>query len=205
MVAISTSAAAAEAIRGSNNFGGGPLWILLKGEGTKHSDDRQSAGLTPAEGSVGEEESPFEAAERIAAEYTEYPHPTETAANRRKERSAAAPLLDEFGIKDGREPDGREPDADEKDKFHQGIGRDSWTFLGRYRNSAGGGGGFTYCYWLRDAAASILNDRHATAKYMMGTDEVEDALMSGDFLDLSSVAAMSLAMHYYSYSTLMDE
>jgi hypothetical protein len=84
--------------------------------------------------------------------------------------------VDEYGLPYGNVPTGLE---------------DQWTFLGRYRSMAQHGGGFTYCYLYRQAAAVVKEE------VTMTTDELRQALLEGRFQEIAGAATMSLALQHY--------
>jgi hypothetical protein len=147
--------------------------------------------LTPVQGMlIPEKESPFVAAQRIVLQQTGL---TTTASQETESlpKDSFSPMLDEYGLQDGKLPD----------KFQR-----DWTFLGRYRNLGDQGGGFTYSYLLQNAVPGsakggtvdflppLNNLREQPELVTMGMQHVKETLQNGDFPEITGVATMSLAL-----------
>jgi hypothetical protein len=147
--------------------------------------------LTPVQGMlIPQKESPFVAAQRIVLQQTGL---TTTASQETESlpKDSFSPMLDEYGLQDGKVPD----------KFQR-----DWTLLGRYRNLGDQGGGFTYSYLLQNAVPGsakggtvdflppLNNLREQPELVTMGMQHVKETLQNGDFPEITGVATMSLAL-----------
>jgi hypothetical protein len=146
--------------------------------------------LTPVQGTlIPDKESPWNAAQRIVLQLTGLTTTAQEAES--LPNDSFAPMLDEFGLQDGKVPD----------KFQR-----DWTFLGRYRNLGDQGGGFTYSYLLKNAVPGAekggtvdflppLNTlREQPVIVTMDMQDVKQTLQNGDFPEITGVATMSLAL-----------
>jgi hypothetical protein len=146
--------------------------------------------LTPVQGAlIPDKESPLDAARRIVLEQTGLTTTAQEMASLPK--GTFSPMLDDFGLQDGKVPD----------KFQR-----DWTFLGRYRNLGDQGGGFTYSYLLQNAVPGAVkggtvdflpplnNLREQPVLVTMDMQHVKQTLQNGDFPEITGVATMSLAL-----------
>jgi hypothetical protein len=153
--------------------------------------------LTPVQGMllmlIPDQESPWDAARRIVSQQTGLSSATtqQETENSPLAKDSSSPMLDEYGLQDGKVPD----------KFQR-----DWTFLGRYRNLGNQGGGFTYSYLLQNAVpgaekggtadfqSPLNNLREQPILVTMNMQDVKQTLQSGDFPEITGVATMSLAL-----------
>jgi 8-oxo-dGTP pyrophosphatase MutT (NUDIX family) len=157
--------------------------------------------LSPVGGYINNKESPFEAARREVLEELG------VGSKQSLERlgssndptfplSTDAIVLDEYGIADGNVSDD-EP---------------QWIFLGRYRTAANRGGGFLYAYLLVDAVPLVKDggtanfvrtgDAEKQELISLSMEQVEAALVRGEFKEVKWTAAISLALLHLQKRTL---
>jgi hypothetical protein len=112
--------------------------------------------------------------------------------------STDAIVLDEFGIADGN------------------VSNDEpqWIFLGRYRTAANRGGGFVYTYLLMDAVPLVKDggtanfsrtgDAEKQEFVSLSKQQVEEALVRGEFKEVKWTATMSLSLLHMQKRKLKD-
>lgn len=149
--------------------------------------------ITPISGRLTRaDEAPFAAAQRIAA----------TKLGIKDTPGNTAPrVLDAYGLADGSIPTTYD-------------GNLQWSFLGRYRNLADSGGGFTFAYLLRasrdNLGSDVLlpndpppepptrhlgsNDDEPSVLFAMPTSTLRQALLRGAFQETRGAATIAMAM-----------
>jgi 8-oxo-dGTP pyrophosphatase MutT (NUDIX family) len=144
--------------------------------------------LSPVGGFINDGETPFDAARREVFE--ELGVGSKQSMEKDLGVSTSAIVLDEFGISDGKVPN-EEP---------------QWIFLGRYRTAANRGGGFVYSYLIMDAVPLVkgggtadflgTGDAEKQELVVLSKEEVEAALVRGEFKEVKWTATMSLSLLY---------
>jgi len=167
---------------------------------------------TPLHSRIRQEEAPFAAAQRVAWTALELPN----------DELVTTPIpivMDQYNLADGSIP---EEQTTMMLKSHNML---EWTFLGRYRNLADAGGGFTFTYLLKAPAAAskkfpkllsdpatdqqeqlrnlhTFNSNGGTAAeagsllFSMSTEEAQKALLRGEFAEIKGAATMGLALQH---------
>jgi 8-oxo-dGTP pyrophosphatase MutT (NUDIX family) len=144
--------------------------------------------LSPVGGFINNGETPFDAARREVLE--ELGVGSKRLLEKDRGASTSPIVLDQFGIADGKVPDD-EP---------------QWIFLGRYRTAANRGGGFVYSYLIVDAVPLVkgggtddflrTGDAEKQELVILSKQQVEAALVRGEFKEVKWTATMSLSLLY---------
>jgi hypothetical protein len=147
-----------------------------------------STYLTPVHGALqSNSEVPFGGAVRVVSDFIVIDDRNTPLLS---VKVPQAIVLDRHGVAEGTVPEL----YNSNNKSNPSV-TSSWTYLGRYRNLADSGGGFTYSYLLQ--VSSLLDDVvTATAKRpkFLSTDQVRQALLQGEFQETKGAATMALAL-----------
>jgi hypothetical protein len=166
-------------------------WILLQHAGILIPPRTKQPSLTPVEGQIlHSSRHPFDLAKKMSREQLGLvsPHTSQLYASREQIQ------FDVEGILDGTLPSKLQDDT-------------HWKYLGRYRNDADYGGGFTFVYFLKNAVTDKSNSVNTSRllpdpwsripnQISLSTAQVRNALTAGEFGTLASALAISLALQH---------
>jgi hypothetical protein len=166
-------------------------WILLQHAGILIPPRTKQPSLTPVEGQIlHSSRHPFDLAKKMSREQLGLvsPHTSQLYASREQIQ------FDVEGILDGTLPSKLQDDT-------------HWKYLGRYRNDADYGGGFTFVYFLKNAVTVKSNSVNTSRllpdpwsripnQISLSTAQVRNALTAGEFGTLASALAISLALQH---------
>ena len=170
--------------------------------------------LSPVGGFIDDKESPFDAARREVVEELGVgsKHTAELLKKARKKKSSAEGRNDSCDIP---------TEKIELDEFQLAKGEvipkdePQWVFLGRYRTAANRGGGFLYSYLLMDAIPVV--EHGGTPEYLgtgdaeeqkllsLSKEEIETALLNGEFQEVKWTATMSLSLMHIQKQSLKSK
>ena len=162
--------------------------------------------LAPVGGFINNDESPFDAARREVLE--------ELGVGSQRSRDILKGQLSLHPSGTGKDaneiPFGKATTGIERDEYDLLVGKvpddeaESWQFLGKYRTAANRGGGFVYCFLLKDAVPLVdgggtlayvnRGDAEIQHLHFLSLKEVQDALLEGQFQEVKWAATVALGL-----------